>query len=149
MLIYFKGQELRIWSRNDEYLVLKGIKIRGQTYTAVFKKSGKNYKSSCYDWGYEYKSRFGGDLWESLDCTTNDVDLTIRKVNGDCTFTIDENHLPITDIVIWSVPNPLHDVEYILETPEYWSGARLMAIEYVDTVLEHLLRKEDKLCHVE
>ncbi len=141
MLIYFKGQELRLWSRNDEYIILKGIKIRGKTYTATFKKSNKHYQiDSPYSWGHqEYKSRFGGDLWEPLDTTTNDIDLVVRNVDGDYVFVVDQNHLPITDIVRWSVPNPLHrEVEYILE----WTEPRLMAIEYVDTVLEHLLGKE-------
>ena len=144
MLIYFKGQELRFWTGEDEFIVLKGIKISGQkhTYTSLFKKERKypHFNETPFpDWGESYmESRFGSDLWEPLEGTVENIELAMRKSSGDgdTYFTLGTPHMPITGVRYWTLRD---NSEYILEIPNDKTGARLSSIEQFDTVLEYFL----------
>ncbi len=143
MLIYFKGQELRFWTEENEFIVLKGIKINGkiQSYTALFKKERKyqHFKNPFSDWGKSYmESRFGSDLWEPLEGTAENIELTMKESGGDGSiyFALGDHHMPITNVRYWTLRD---NSEYVLEIPNDKTGARLFSVEQVDTVLEYFL----------
>ena len=141
MMIYFKGQELRFWTWDAEYLVLKGVVIKNISHTLLFKKKDRfqeqRYESSAWGWEPYVESRFGSPLWQLMESTTGDVDLIIRKINDDGTmaFLLGEGHIPIFEITRWSKVN----AEYVLEIPNVLIGSHLASIERVDEVLEYLL----------
>lgn len=140
-MIYFKGEELRFWTWDAEYLVLKDVVIKNISHTLLFKKKDA-FQERMYDtiggvWEPYIESRFGSPLWQLMESTTGDVDLSIRKVNDDGTmaFLLGEDHIPIFEIIRWSKVN----AEYVLEIPNVLIGSHLASVERVDEVLEYLL----------
>ena len=142
-MIYFKGQELRFWTWDAEYLVLKGVVIKNISHTLLFKKKDRfqeqRYESNAWGWEPYVDSRFGSPLWQLMESTTGDInlDMLLRPTDddGEIAFMLGQNHIPIFHVSRWSKT----DVEYILEIPNVLVGSHLASVERVDTVLEYLL----------
>ena len=143
MMIYFKGQELRFWTWDAEYLALKGVVIKNISHTLLFKKKDRfqeqRYESSAWGWEPYVESRFGSPLWQLMESTTEDInlDMLLRPTDedGEIAFILGQNHIPIFHVSRWSQA----DVEYVLEIPNVLFGSHRASIERVDTVLEYLL----------
>lgn len=143
MMIYFKGKELRFWTWDAEYLVLKDVVIKNISHTLLFKKKDafqeRMYNTIGGVWEPYIESRFGSPLWQLMESTTEEtnLDMLLRPTDddGEIAFMLGQNHIPIFHVARWSKA----DVEYVLEISNVFIGSHLASIERVDTVLEYLL----------